>query len=290
MTHTQRSALIGVLAAVVTLILKFAAYYMTKSVSLFSDALESFVNLAAAGLAFLVLTLASKPADDKHPYGHDKAEYFSSGVEGSLILFAAVSIIYAAFERLMNPIQLTHIGIGITVSILASAVNFMGAKLMLKASHTHDSITLEASSKHLMTDVLTSIGIVLGLLVIIFFPHLQILDAIMAIVVGIMIITTGIDLVKRSLDGLMDSSLPYAEVKLIQELIQNELPKNASFTELKTRKSGSRRFVEFKLLVPGTMPVIEAHDHCDALEITIGKNLKKCTISIHVEPIEVEGA
>lgn len=283
----QRMAWLSIAASITTLVLKFGAYFLTGSVSLFSDAAESVVNLTAGFVALAALTIAARPADSGHAYGHDKAEYFSSGMEGGLILVAAISIIYAAVDRFAHPAVLHQLGLGLGISLVAAAINYGVAAALLKAAKRHDSITLEADAQHLMTDVWTSAGIVAGLLVVMFAPPAwQILDPLMAVAMGLNIVYTGIGLIRRSWDGLMDAALPADEVAQIEAAIRGEIPDNASFHDLKTRKSGPRRFAEFHLLLPGGTSVTDAHHLCDRIEAAIGAALPKASITIHVEPIE----
>ncbi len=283
-------ALLSIATSIGTLALKFGAYFLTDSVSLLSDALEAFVNLAAGLVALTALTVAEQPADDRHTYGHDKAEYFSSGVEGTLILFAAGSIIYAGFNRLMHPVLPENLGWGIAVGLLAAVMNFATARLMLKVAVEHDSVTIEADAKHLLTDVWTSAGVLGGLLVIVFMPAWKILDPLLAIAVGMHIVVTGVDLLRRSIDGLMDVALSPAEIGKAEELIRAGLPAGASFHALRTRKAGATRFVEFHLTVPGEMNVRESHALCDRLEESIASHLAKASVTIHVEPQEAHEA
>jgi len=283
-------ALLSIATSIGTLALKFGAYFLTDSVSLLSDALEAFVNLAAGLVALTALTVAEQPADDRHTYGHDKAEYFSSGVEGTLILFAAGSIIYAGFNRLMHPVLPENLGWGIAVGLLAAVMNFATARLMLKVAVEHDSVTIEADAKHLLTDVWTSAGVLGGLLVIVFMPAWKILDPLLAIAVGLHIVVTGVDLLRRSIDGLMDVALSPAEIGKAEELIRAGLPAGASFHALRTRKAGATRFVEFHLTVPGEMNVRESHALCDRLEESIASHLAKASVTIHVEPQEAHEA
>ncbi|WP_249384007.1 cation diffusion facilitator family transporter [Chitinivorax sp. B] len=285
LTPPQRMALLSILAALITLALKFTAYLATGSVSLYSDAMESFVNLAAAVVALIVLTVVAIPADEGHPYGHDKAEYFSSGVEGGLILLAAVTIIYEAIRRLWHPTPVTDLGTGLVISVLASGVNGVVAWLLLRAARRHDSITLEADAKHLLTDVWTSIGVVAGLAILLFAPpSWLILDPIIAILVALNIILTGVDLLRRSMNGLMDATLPADELSQIRALLEAAMPVESSYTDLKTRKAGARRFIDFKLRVPGNVPVSVAHGWCDQLENELAKALSNVVVTIHVEP------
>jgi cation diffusion facilitator family transporter len=282
-----RMAYLSIATSIATMALKFCAWYLTDSVSLLSDAVESLVNLTAGLIALAALTIASRPADVDHAYGHDKAEYFSSGAEGALILVAAVSIIYAAVGRFLHPAALENLGPGLMVSLLAAALNFATARAMLKVGYKYDSITLEADAKHLMTDVWTSAGVVAGLAVVMFAPpSWQILDPLMAVAVGLHIIVTGIHLLRRSWSGLMDAALPADEVGQIEVEISKLLPAGASFHDLRTRKSGPRRFIDFHLLVPGESTVNEAHALCDQIEATLESALPNTAVTIHVEPAE----
>jgi cation diffusion facilitator family transporter len=288
MRAVRRMAYLSIATSLATIVLKFGAYFLTGSVSLWSDALESLVNLAAGLVALGALMVAEQPADDRHAYGHDKAEYFASGVEGALILVAAVSIIWSAVHRLIDPVPLARLGAGLAVAFLAGAANFVTARIMLKVARQHDSIAIEADAKHLLTDVWTSVGIIGGLLVVMAMPQWAILDPLMAIAVGIHIIVAGVGLLRRSADGLMDAALPAAEVKRAETLIRAEMPEGSSFHALRTRKAGARRFLEFHLLVPGTMSVLDSHSLCDRIEAALVANLAKAQVTIHVEPNETQ--
>ena len=283
-----RMVYLSIATSLATIALKFGAYFLTGSVSLWSDALESLVNLAAALVALGALIVAERPADERHMYGHDKAEYFSSGVEGALILVAAVSIIWSAVHRLVDPQPLARLGPGIVIAFLAGAMNFATARVMLNVARQHDSIVIEADAKHLLTDVWTSAGIIGGLLVVMAMPQWAVLDPVMAIAVGIHIIITGVGLLRRSADGLMDAALPASELKRAEALIRTELPDGANFHALRTRKAGARRFLELHLLVPGTMSVLESHALCDRIEATLMAHLAKAHVTIHVEPRETQ--
>ncbi len=288
MRAVRRMAYLSIATSLATIVLKFGAYFLTGSVSLWSDALESLVNLAAGVVALGALMVAERPADDKHAFGHDKAEYFSSGVEGALILVAAVSIIWSAVHRLIDPEPLARLGPGLVVAFLAGVANFVAARIMLKVARQHDSITIEADAKHLLTDVWTSVGIIGGLLVVMAMPQWAILDSLMAIAVGIHIIVTGVSLLRRSADGLMDAALPAAEVKRAETLIRAEMPEGSSFHALRTRKAGARRFLEFHILVPGAMSVLDSHALCDRIEAALTAHLAKAQVTIHVEPKETQ--
>jgi cation diffusion facilitator family transporter len=286
MHSPRRMAVLSIVTSLLTLGLKFGAYFVTGSVSLLSDALEAFVNLAAGLVAFGALSIAARPADDHHAYGHDKAEYFASGLEGGLILFAAVSIVYAAVPRFLHPVPLENLGPGLAIALIAGAANYATARVMLKVAKEHDSIAIEADARHLLTDVWTSIGVVGGLLVVWAAPGWHILDPMMAIAVALHIVYTGVSLLRRSADGLMDASLPEEELHRIATAIAAELPSGTSYHALRTRKAGSRRFIEFHLLVAGEARVSAAHALCDRLEAVLERELKNASVTIHVEPNE----
>jgi cation diffusion facilitator family transporter len=286
----RRYAAYSIAASLLTLALKFGAWGMTDSVGLLSDATESVINLAAGVLALSAITVAMRPADHKHAYGHGKAEYFSSGIEGVLIIAAALGIAYAAIDRFLNPRDLTNLGPGLALALLASAVNFVTARVMLRAAAHFDSITLEADAKHLLTDVWTSAGMVAGLGVLLIMPRWQVLDPIIAIVMAGNIVHTGVGLVRRSVGGLMDDALPSEEIERIAEAIRRHQGENATFHGLRTRKSGRHRFIDFHLLVPGETSVREAHDLCRVIEDEIESTLGMTEITIHVEPLECDSS
>jgi cation diffusion facilitator family transporter len=288
MHAVRKMALLSIATSFATIALKFSAWFITGSVSLWSDALESLVNLAAGLVALGAVTLAAQPADERHTYGHDKAEYFSSGVEGALIVVAAVAIVWSAVHRLIEPQPLERLGPGLFIAFLAGAANFATARVMLRVAHQHDSITIEADARHLLSDVWTSVGILSGLGVVILVPQWAILDPLMAIAVGAHIVVTGIGLLRRSADGLMDAALPPAEVRRAEALIRDKLPPEASFDALRTRKAGARRFLEFHLIVPGTMTVAASHALCDRIEAALAAGLARAHVAIHVEPRETQ--
>ena len=289
MHAVRKMAHLSIATSIATIALKFGAWYLTGSVSLWSDALESLVNLAAALVALGAIALSQQPADERHRYGHEKAEYFSSGVEGTLIIVAAIAIIASGVNRLIAPQPLERLGTGMLISFLAGAANLVAARLMLKVAREHDSITLEADAKHLLTDVWTTAGILCGLAVVMIVPQGSMLDPLMAIAVGLHIIFVGAGLVSRSVDGLMDAALPQAELERLESLIRRELPATASFHALRTRKAGARRFVELHLLVPGSTTVAASHALCDRIEAALALRLPKSEVTIHVEPAETQG-
>ncbi|MDO9176825.1 MAG: cation diffusion facilitator family transporter [Agitococcus sp.] len=285
-SNLTRYAWLSIAAAVVTLVLKTIAYWVTDSVGMLSDAMESTVNLAAALMALTMLTIAARPADDDHAFGHSKAEYFSSGVEGALILIAAVSIIWAALPRLMHPQAIEQVGLGLMISLVASAVNFGAAVVLLRAGKKHHSITLEADAHHLMTDVWTSAGVLIGIGAV-YATGWLILDPLIAIAVAINIVWTGFQLLRRSVDGLMDMSLPTDELAIIHEIIGRYVTQQGiAYSSLKTRQAGSHKFISVHILVPANWTVQRGHDLLDLLEADIEKTLYGSHVLTHLEPIE----
>ncbi|MDZ7291478.1 MAG: cation diffusion facilitator family transporter [candidate division KSB1 bacterium] len=281
----NRILYLSIAAALITMVMKFAAYWITGSVGLLSDALESIVNLVAALIAFAALSVAMRPADASHPYGHEKIEYFSSGVEGTLILVAAAGIIFSAVKRLLHPMPLADLDVGLLLGLAASATNFLVAQLLLRAARRYDSITIEADARHLLTDVWTTIGVLAALLVV-KFTNWLIIDPLIAFAVGGNIIFSGIDLLRRSFHGLMDYRLPAEEIAVVEEVLRKHIGKQRVYHNLRTRKSGSQRFIEFHLLVPGTMSVSAAHDLCEQIENEIRQRLHNIIVTIHTEPAD----
>ncbi len=287
LVHARKYAYLSIGASILTMALKFGAFFLTGSVGLLSDAVESVVNLTAGVLALMAIILAHRPADRSHSYGHGKVEYFSSGMEGILICLAAFGIAYASVQRFFNPQELQFLGIGIVVATAAGAVNFAVARIMLRAAREYDSIVLEADARHLLTDVWTSAGLVCALAVMLFAPpSWQILDPILALIMSVNIVWTGLGLVRRSVAGLMDVGLPADEIALITGAIKNVAGEESGFHALRTRKSGAVRFVDFHLLVPGSMTVQESHDLCCRIEEAIRAGLTGSQTTIHVEPRE----
>ncbi|WP_319471447.1 cation diffusion facilitator family transporter [uncultured Pseudodesulfovibrio sp.] len=286
----RRYAIYSIIASILTLVLKFGAWAMTDSVGLLSDATESIVNLTAAVMALTALTIAMRPADSEHAYGHGKAEYFSSGIEGMLIIIAACGIAYAAIMRFFNPQPLTNLGLGLGLALLSSVINFGTAKVMLRAAKRFDSITLEADAKHLLTDVWTSVGLVAGLAIMLVMPQWKILDPIIAIIMAVNIVFAGIGLLRRSVGGLMDDALPKEEIEIIGNAICSQHEEQCSFHALRTRKAGSRRFIDFHLLVPGDLSVRDSHDLCCRIEEDIKSRLARAEVTIHVEPVECDSS
>jgi cation diffusion facilitator family transporter len=284
-SYLKRFAWLSIGAAIITIALKTAAYYLTGSVGLLSDALESFVNLAGAIIALAMLTIASRPEDEGHDFGHSKAEYFSSGAEGSFIIIAAGGIAYSAIERLFNPQPLEHLGIGLVVSAIAGVVNLAAALVIGYNGRKHHSITLTANSRHLMTDVLTSLGVLAGV-GLVAITGWGALDSLVAIAVAINIVWSGIGILRHSVSGLMDSALPDDELKLVREKIEEILPKGTTYHALMTRQAGARRFVSFHVLVPGKWTVDHGHILLEKLEVQLTQLLPNMVVFTHIEPLD----
>jgi cation diffusion facilitator family transporter len=280
-----RYAWLSIAAAAIIILLKAYAYWVTGSVGLLSDALESVVNLVSACAMLVALTIAARPADADHQYGHDKAEYFSSGLEGGLILFAAAGIAWAAIDRLFHPRELEQMGLGLAVSFVASVVNFAVARILLSAGRQHESITLEADARHLMTDVWTSIGVLVGVGAVAV-TGWGWLDPAVALAVAANIVWTGLDLLRRSVLGLMDTALPAEEQGAIRAILEGYREGGIEYHALRTRRSGARRFVTMHVLVPGAWSVRRGHDLAESIEARIRRRLKNTTITIHLEPLE----
>jgi len=280
-----RYAWLSIAAAIVTILLKGVAWWMTGSVGLLSDAIESFVNLAAAMMALWILTVAAIPADDRHAHGHSKAEYFSSAFEGLLIVFAALSIIWAAVDRLFAPQPLESVGIGLAVSVAASIVNLLVARTLLKVGREQHSIVLEADAHHLMTDVWTSGGVLVGVALVWVTGWLW-LDPVIAICVALNIVWTGWQLMHRSAEGLMDVSLLPEQVATIETVLATYREQGLDFHALRTRQAGSRAFVSVHVLVPGQWTVKDAHDWAESIERDIRKAVPRVNVLTHLEPLE----
>ncbi len=280
-----RFAWLSIAAALVTIGLKGLAYLLTGSVGLLSDAMESFINLAGAIVALVMLTIAARPADKDHTYGHHKAEYFSSGIEGILILIAAVGIGIAAINRLLDPKPLDQVGIGLAVSVLASLVNLFVAIVLKKAGKNYRSITLEADAKHLMTDVWTSAGVIVGV-GLVALTGLQQLDPIVALFVAANIVWSGVSIMRKSVMGLMDVSLPKEKIRLINEVLEPYKQMGIQFHALQTRQAGSREFISMHVLVPGKWTVQEGHQLIEKIEAEIQHKFPGASVFTHLEPIE----
>jgi cation diffusion facilitator family transporter len=280
-----RYAWLSIVAALATIGLKGFAYVLTGSVGLLSDALESLVNLLGAIIALSMLIVAARPADEKHPYGHSKAEYFSSGAEGVLILFAAVSIGVAAVHRIRAPQPLQAVGIGLAVSAVASAINFSVARVLLYVGKKSSSITLEADARHLMTDVWTSIAVIAAVGAVAL-TGWQLLDPIIALVVAANIVWTGVQLMRRSVAGLMDTALPPEDHEKLLNVLNKYKEQGIQFHALRTRQAAGRRFVSIHILVPGKWTTHKGHHVAEDIETDIRGALSGVSVFTHVEPVE----
>lgn len=281
----ERYAWISVGAAIATIALKTIAWWLTDSVGLLSDALESLVNLAAALLVLSMLRLAASPPDADHPYGFSKAEYFSAGIEGALIVLAAAGIVGTAVPRLITPRALDMPFAGLALTVLASAINFAVAMSLLRAGREHESITLEADGRHLLTDVWTSAGVIVGV-ALVFVTGWLWLDPLIAIGVALHILWTGFGLVRRSVRGLLDPAISAEDQRELTKLF-NEYARRygVAFHALRTRQAGVRRFVSFHMLVPDEWTVAQAHRLSEEIESRMRSMVPNLGVLVHIEPI-----
>ncbi len=280
----QRYAWLSIAAAVATILLKGWAWYLTGSVGLLSDAIESFVNLAGALMALWMLIVAEAPADSRHAHGHSKAEYFSSAFEGLLILLAALAIGYTAIERLLAPQPLESVSLGLMVSVAASAINLAVARVLMRIGRQHNAIALEADAHHLMTDVWTSVGVIAGVGLVWLTGWLW-LDPVLALAVAANILWTGWRLLERSADGLLDASLPADEIDRIEALLADHRARGLDFHALRTRQAGSRCFITLHVLVPGDWTVQRGHDQLELIEGEIRTLIPHAHVTTHLEPL-----
>lgn len=280
-----RYAWLSIAAALATIGLKSLAYLLTGSVGLLSDAVESLVNLVAASMALAMLIVAARPADEEHQYGHSKAEYFASSIEGILILVAAAAIGFAAVRRIMNPQLIEQTGVGLIIAVVASAINFVVARILLRVGKTHNSITLEADAHHLMTDVWTSAGVIAAV-GIVSLTGWQILDPLVAIGVALNIVRTGVQLIRRSVAGLMDAALSPEDCSKVQMVLDKYKGQGIEFHALRTRQAAGVRFVSVHVLVPGKWTTHKGHHMVEDIESEIRQALPGSNVITHLEPIE----
>jgi cation diffusion facilitator family transporter len=276
---------LSVATSIATIGLKFAAYFLTGSVGLLSDAVEAVVNIAAALVALGVLSYSAHAPDREHNFGHEKAQYFSSGIEGALVFVAAGAIVWTSVPRLFHPAPIEQVTLGLTLSVLASVANAACAWVMLRAARVHRSITLEADARHLLTDVWTTAGVVVGVILVETTGVLR-LDPIIAIGVAIHILWTGTELMTRSFHGLMDRAIPDADRAVIVEVLERLRHQGGDYHALRTRESGAKSFVDVHILVPGRMSVQDAHDLAESLENEIRGRLPHVEVLTHLEPLE----
>jgi cation diffusion facilitator family transporter len=281
----KRFAWLSIGAAILTIGLKAIAYLVTGSVGLLSDALESLVNLAGAIMALAMLTIAARPPDEDHAFGHSKAEYFSSVVEATLILVAAGSIMVVAVPRLITPRPLEQVGLGLGVSVVASLVNLAVARVLLRAGKQHHSITLEANARHLLTDVWTSAGVLVGVGAVALTGWLR-LDPIVAILVAANIVRTGVGIMRQSVSGLMDTALPAEDQNKLHEALAPYTQQGIQYHAIRTRQSAAQQFVSLHLLVPGNWTVQRGHRLLESIEADIRRALPRATVFTHLESLE----
>ena len=279
---------LSIVTAIATISLKLYAWQVTGSVGLLSDGLESFVNLASALFALGMIVIATAPPDDDHPFGHSKAEYFSSGFEGTMIFIAAGAILWNAIPRLFAPQPLESLGIGLWFSAASTVLNFVVSRVLMNAARRLHSVALEADARHLMTDVWTSVGVVLGLICVAFTGWLW-LDAVIAIGVALHILKEGFSLMRGAVDGLMDHALDADELATIETILNSYASRQVAYADLRTRRAGMARFVEVKIRVPGTWQVDEAHALLTDIEQRIERDVHGAHTSTHLEPLGGHG-
>jgi len=283
-SHLKRYAWLSIAAALITMGMKAGAYLLTGSVGLLSDALESLVNLAGAVMVLSMLSVVARPADDNHAYGHSKAEYFSSGFEGSLILIAAGSIIYTAVKRLLDPQPLEQLGVGLAVLFLAALVNLVTSLILKRAGKRHNAISLTANAQHLMTDVWTSGGVLIGVGAVAL-TGWQPLDSIVAILAALNILWSGYNIVRDSAYGLMDTALPQEDLDIIYEVLNKYKCLGVEFHAVRTRQSGAIKFINMHVLVPNEWTVEHGHALLNKLEAELKEILPNSNIFTHLEPL-----
>ncbi len=293
--HLVRPLILSILAAVATIGLKSAAFYITGSIGLLSEAAESGINLLTALTAYFSLWYAAQPVDREHTYGHAKIEYFSSGLEGMLILGAALVIAVYAIHRLIVPEKLEALNIGVLIGGIAGLINLMVARVLLRVGRANQSIVLEADGHHLMTDVWTTAGVLVGLGLVwlsakIWGEQVLWIDPVIALLMAANITWTGVSLVWRSFNGLMDHALPLKDQAAVREAIESQLGPNMTYHALRTRQAGSRQFADCHLLVPGHLTVHEAHEVATRIEQAVRLAIPGMEVTVHIEPIEEEAA
>jgi cation diffusion facilitator family transporter len=284
-SRLTRFAWLSIAAALVTIALKFGAFVLTGSVGLLSDALESLVNLAAAVMALAMLTIATRPPDEEHAYGHNKAEYFASSFEGALILLAAASIAYSSVVRLLDPQPVRDPLLGIAISAVASGVTLGVATMLLRAGRRYRSIALEADAHHLMTDVWTSVGVMIGVGAVAA-TGWNWLDPVIALVVAMNVVRIGVSLMRRSALGLLDTAIPEEDRAAVMRILNAYAAEGAEYHALRTRQAGTKRFVSVHVLVPGAWTVQRGHELLERMEEEIRRDVPDATVFTHLEPLE----
>ncbi|MCS7093184.1 MAG: cation diffusion facilitator family transporter [Patescibacteria group bacterium] len=275
---------LSIIASILVITLKFSAFLISQSVGLLSDAIESFINLSGSLFAFFMLKLAEKPPDQKHPYGHSKAEYFSSLFEGILILSASAVIFVSALERIINPKPLENVFFGLSISLVSLLINLYVGRTLVSAGKKYQSISLEADGKHLLTDVYSSVSVIVGV-ILVEITKILILDPLMAILIGANILTTSLNLMKRSISGFLDESLEKRELIVIEEILKKYEKFGINFHSLRSRQSAQKKFLNFHILFPNHWSVKKAHDLVYKIENEIKKKIANIEIESHLEPI-----
>jgi cation diffusion facilitator family transporter len=280
----SKFAALSIVAALVTIALKVLAWRLTDSVGLLSDALEGTINLAGATVALAMIGVAARPPDEDHAFGYTKAEYFASGFEGTLILIAAIAIGFTAVDRLISPRPLEHVSAGLAVSVAASLVNYAVARRLYQAGHHFRSIALEADARHLMTDVWTSAGVILGVAAA-WLTGWERLDPLIALAVAANIVWSGYKLMQRSVHGLLDRALPADQLQALDRVLDRYRARGIDFHALRTRQAGARSFVTLHVLVPADWTVAQGHNLAHEVEMDIRAALPDATVLTHVEPL-----
>jgi cation diffusion facilitator family transporter len=280
----SKFAALSIAAALATISLKTLAWWLTDSVGLLSDAIEGTINLAGATVALAMISIAARPPDEEHAFGYSKAEYFSSGLEGTLILIAAVAIGFVAIDRLITPRPLEHVGAGLVVSAAASLINYMVARRLYQAGRHFRSIALEADAQHLMTDVWTSAGVIAGVAAV-WITGWERLDPLIALAVAANIVWSGYKLMQRSIQGLLDRALPEHEMRGLDGALERYRARGIDFHALRTRQAGARSFVTLHVLVPADWTVAQGHSLAHEVERDIRAALPDAVVLTHVEPL-----
>lgn len=288
MTNNQsliKYTYLSIFASLAVILLKITAYLITQSIGFLSDAMESLVNLTSAIIAYLMIKLSEKPADKNHPYGHTKAEYFSSLFEASMIFLAAFLIIITSIKRIISPVVLKQISLGIFVSLLATAVNFFAASKLISVGKKYRSITLEADGYHLLTDVYTSMGVILAVFLV-KITNLLIIDPLIAIAVALNILITALNLIKRSISGFLDEAFEKKDLEIINNVFKKYQIKGLKFHSIKSRQSGHKKFLSFHVLFPNRWSIKKSHDLVYQVEKEIKDYFPQIEIESHLEPLK----
>ena len=283
MDRVERIAAGTIAVGLLVLALKAGAWWQTGSAALLSDALESVVNVMASGVAFVALRLAARPADADHPYGHDKAEFFAAVIEGALIIVAAISIVLAAWDSYANPRPIETPWVGLGLNGAATAINAGWAAVLLRAGKRHRSATLRADARHLMADVVTSVGVSLGLVLAVG-TGVLVLDPLLAALTAGHVLWSGMVVMRESVGGLMDAAPAAIIVERIRTLVGEHASGAIEAHDLRSRQAGRQTYLEFHLVVPGEMRVADAHAICDRIEAALRAEMEELVITIHVEP------